>query len=180
MATIVEAKNLADLYDLPLVEWAAVAARLDRGVTQAPGTGGPDRHTCCLATINPDGSPNVTGIGATWADGTFWFQTGARTRKARNLDRDPRCTLSLAMREFDLVVEGDAQQITDPPVVPAPAERWAVEGWPCRWTRRAGPSPPSTAHPQPDRRRGSSTASPRGRRPRSRSLNPAAPPGGAF
>jgi hypothetical protein len=132
MAKIVEAKNLADLYDLPLVEWAAVTARLDRGVTQAPGTGGPDRHTCWLATINPDGSPHVTGLGAMWADGAFWFQTGERTRKARNLVRDGRCTLSVAMREFDLVVEGDAERVTDPAVVAAIADRWAADGWPCR------------------------------------------------
>jgi Pyridoxamine 5'-phosphate oxidase len=132
MATIVEARNLADLYDLPLVEWAEIAARLDRGVTQAPGTGGPDRHTCWLATINADGSPHVTGIGATWVDGSFWFATGERTRKARNLARDTRCTISVAMREFDLVVEGEAQQVTDPPTVAVMAERWAAEGWPCR------------------------------------------------
>jgi len=38
MATIVETKNLADLYDLPPVDWAAVTAPLDQGVTQAnPG-----------------------------------------------------------------------------------------------------------------------------------------------
>jgi hypothetical protein len=61
MATIVEAKNLADLYDLPPVDWAAVTAPLDRGVTQAPETGGPDRHTTWLTTINADGSPHVTG-----------------------------------------------------------------------------------------------------------------------
>ena len=101
MAIIVQARNLADLYELPLVEWDAVEARLDRGVPQAPGTGGPDRHTCWLATINPDGSPHVTGVGAMWADGTFWFQTGERTRKGRNLSRDPRCTHSVAMRELD-------------------------------------------------------------------------------
>jgi PPOX class probable F420-dependent enzyme len=128
----VEAKNLADLYDLPLVDWAAVAARLDGGFTQAPGTGGPDRHTCWLATINADGSPHVTGIGAIWVDDALWFETGEHTRKARNVARDPRCTLSLATREFDLVVEGDAHQVTDPPVVAAMAERWAAEGWPCR------------------------------------------------
>ena len=29
MATIVEVKNLADLYDLPPVDWAAVTAPLD-------------------------------------------------------------------------------------------------------------------------------------------------------
>src|ERR1039458_3466826 len=52
----VEARNLADLYKLPLLDWARIAERLGQGVTQAPGTGGPDRHTCWLATINQDGS----------------------------------------------------------------------------------------------------------------------------
>ena len=127
-----EAKNLADLYDLPLVDWAAVATRLDHGLTQAPGTGGPDRHTCWLATIDADGSPHVTGIGALWVDGAFWFETGDRTRKARNLARDPRCTLSVALREYDLVVEGHATRVTDPPVVADLAQRWAADGWPCR------------------------------------------------
>jgi hypothetical protein len=52
-----DARNLADLYDSPLLEWSRIEARLAQGLTQAPGTGGPDRHTCWLATINPDGSP---------------------------------------------------------------------------------------------------------------------------
>ena len=132
MGTIAQAKNLADLYHLPLVDWSAVTARLDRGITQAPGTGGPDRHTCWLATINADGSPHVTGIGAMWADGMFWFETGERSRKGRNIARDPRCTLSVALLEFDLVVEGEAQRVTDAAVVAAMADRWAAEGWPCR------------------------------------------------
>ena len=51
-------------------------ARLGEGITQAPGTGGPNRHTCWLATINADGTPHVTGIGALWDDGAFWFETG--------------------------------------------------------------------------------------------------------
>ena len=132
MATISEAKNLADLYGLPLVDWAAVTSRLEQGVTQAPGTGGPDRHTCWLATINPDGSPHVTGVGAIWVDDTFWFESGEGTRKARNVVRDPRCTLSVATREFDIIVEGDAHRVTDPPTVARMAERWAAGGWPCR------------------------------------------------
>src|SRR4051794_29792786 len=100
-----ETKNLADLYDLPALEWAPLASRLEQNFTQAPGTGGPDRHTCWLATIDADGSPHVTGIGALWAHDTFWFETGESTRKGRNLARDPRCTLSVAADEFDLVVE---------------------------------------------------------------------------
>jgi hypothetical protein len=128
----VEAKNLADLYQLPLVDWSVVAKRLEQGMSQAPATGGPDRHTCWLATIDADGSPHVTGIGANWVDDRFWFETGDRTRKARNIARDPRCTLSIATREFDLVVEGEAQKVTDPTTVAAMAARWAAEGWPCR------------------------------------------------
>ncbi len=124
--------NLADLYHLPLLEWAAIEARLDRGVAQAPGEGGPDRHTCWLATVNGDGSPHVTGVGALWIDGTFWFETGAGTRKGRNLARDPRCTLSLATHDFDLVVEGEAQPVTDPTTVAAMADHWNAQGWPAR------------------------------------------------
>jgi hypothetical protein len=123
--------NLADQYELPTMDLAAVRARLDRGFDQAPGAGGPDRHTCWLSTINADGSPHVTGIGALWADGAFWFETGAGTRKGRNLARDARCALSLALDEFDVVVDGTATQVADRETVAARAAEWAAGGWPC-------------------------------------------------
>lgn len=127
-----EAINLAGLYDLPLLDWSGIEARLTEGLSQAPGAGGPDRHTCWLATINPDGSPHVTGVGALWAEGRFWFETGKATRKGRNLARDPRCTLSVAAQEFDLVVEGEATLVTDPATVAGMAALWAAGGWPAR------------------------------------------------
>jgi PPOX class probable F420-dependent enzyme len=127
-----EAINLADLYKLPLLDWARVEARLQAGLSQAPGTGGPDRHTSWLATINPDGTPHVTGVGAQWDDGHFWFVTGKDTRKGRNLARDPRCTLSVAAREFDLVVEGEAALVTDAAAIAGLAARMAADGWPAR------------------------------------------------
>jgi hypothetical protein len=126
-----ETRNLAELYELDALSWGNVEERLGRGLTQAPGTGGPDRHTCWLTTLNDDGSPHVTGVGALWVDGTFWFETGRRTRKGRNLARDARCALSLATAEFDLVVEGDATRVTDPQTVATLARHWAVD-WPCR------------------------------------------------
>jgi Pyridoxamine 5'-phosphate oxidase len=127
-----EATNLAELYELDPIDWARVEAHLDEGFPQAPGSDGPDHHTCWLATVNADGSPHVTGVGGLWVEGVFWFETGPRTRKARNLARDPRCTMSIATREFDLVVEGTAQPVTDPPTVAAMAARWAESGWPVR------------------------------------------------
>ena len=127
-----EAKNLADLYNLPPMEWPAIEARLDQGITMAPDTGGPNRHACWLATINADGGPHVNGIGAMWIDGTWWFVTGDHSRKGRNLARDPRCALSVGVHEFDLVVEGTAEKVTDPATVATIAERFAADGWPCR------------------------------------------------
>jgi hypothetical protein len=127
-----ESKNLAELHHLPLIDWADIQGRLDQGVTQGPGTGGPDRHTCWLATINPDGSPHVTGVGALWHQGAFWFETGERTRKGRNLGRDPRCTLSVATQEFDLIVEGVAARVTEPTTVATLAQLWNNQGWPAR------------------------------------------------
>ena len=126
-----EAKNLADLYELPILEWAPIEARLAEGVSLAPDSGGPNRHSCWLATINPDGSPHVNGMGVLWVDGAFWFETGLESRKAKNVARDPRCTLSMATQDFDLVVEGDAHVVTDPATVAKMAERWAQD-WPCR------------------------------------------------
>jgi len=127
-----DATNLADLYHLPLLDWSRIESRLQAGLSQAPGTGGPDRHTCWLATIDPDGSPHVTGIGALWADGCWWFETGQHTRKGKNLARDPRCTLSVAAREFDLVLAGQASLVTDPAAVARLAARWVAAGWPAR------------------------------------------------
>jgi PPOX class probable F420-dependent enzyme len=127
-----EATNLADLYRSPLLDWDRVVARLDEGVSQAPESGGPNRHTCWLATINRDGSPHLTGVGALWVDGAFWFETGDRTRKARNLARDPRCTLSVATHDFDVVVDGEARRVADRGTVAAMAARWAAAGWPAR------------------------------------------------
>ena len=121
--------NLADLYDLEPLEWTAVEHGLD-DLTQAPGTGGPDRHTCWLATVNPNGTPHVTGVGGFWWNGEFWFQTGPATRKATNLARDPRCTISVATHAFDLTVEGFAEKVTDPSLVASFAEHCAAGGWP--------------------------------------------------
>ena len=145
----------------------------------APGTGGPDRHSCWLATIDADGSPHVNGIGALWLDGAFWFETGEHTRKGRNLARDPRCTLSLATHEFDLVVEGTAELVKDPPVVAELAARWAAEGWPCRGRRvRHGPH---RRVQRPVRRPAAVArlpAHPAPGAPRSAPSSPAAPPAG--
>jgi Pyridoxamine 5'-phosphate oxidase len=126
-----EAKNLGDSEGLPLIEWSRIEAQLAEGLTQAD-TGAPTRHTFWLTTINADGSPHVTSVGALWHAGSFWFQTGERTRKAKNIARDARCSMSVATRAFDVMVEGEARRVTDPRIVSEVAALWAAGGWPCR------------------------------------------------
>jgi hypothetical protein len=119
--------NLGADDGLPPVDWSAISGTLDAGSAPAP-----DAHnarTTWLTTVNGDGSPHVTAVGAVWLDGAFWFQTGT-TRKRRNVERDPRCSLAVSIRDADVVVEGDATRVTDPQTVARVAKAWAEGGWP--------------------------------------------------
>src|SRR5215831_11111271 len=102
--------NLGKADGLPPVDWSAVVEKLDAG--SAPAADAVNARTTWLTTVNDDGSPHVTAVGALWVDGTFWFQTGAGTRKARNVARDARCSLAVSIRDADVVVEGDAARVT--------------------------------------------------------------------
>ena len=120
--------NLGEADGLPPVDWDNVTATLEAKAGPAP-----DAHnsrTTWLVTINEDGSPHVTPVGALWVDGAFWFQTGSGTRKSRNVGRDPRCTISVSIRDADVVVEGDATHVTDRSTVARLAQAWADQGWP--------------------------------------------------
>jgi hypothetical protein len=126
-----DVRNLATLYDIAPLEWAPVAEALAAGLPQAPGSGGPDRHTCWLTTLDADGTPHTTGVGGFWVDGAWWFNSSRRARKARNLERDPRATLAVAAAGFDLSVTGRGALVTDPDAVARMAEVFGGD-WPCR------------------------------------------------
>jgi hypothetical protein len=120
--------NLGVQDGLPPVDWAGIAQKLDAGSAPAP-----DAHnarTTWLTTLNEDGSPHVTAVGAVWIDGAFWFQTGGGTRKSRNVERDPRCAIAVSVRDADVVIEGHATKVTEAGAVARAAKAWADSGWP--------------------------------------------------
>ncbi|MBV8237036.1 MAG: pyridoxamine 5'-phosphate oxidase family protein [Acidimicrobiia bacterium] len=123
-----ETVNLGAADGLPPVDWAAIVGKLD--ARSAPAPDAHNARTTWLATINEDGSAHVTAVGAVWLDGSFWFQTGARTRKRGNVERDPRCSIAVSIRGADVVVEGHAARVTDPQLVARVANAWADGGWP--------------------------------------------------
>jgi len=123
-----EVINLGAADGLPPVEWDQLVEKITSGAPPAP-----DAHnsrTTWLTTLNADGSPHVTAVGAVWVDGSYWFQTGRGTRKSRNVARDPRCSIAVSVRDADVVVEGQAVRVTDPAAVARVASAWAEGGWP--------------------------------------------------
>src|SRR4051794_670191 len=142
-----ETINLGARDGLPPVDWTVVVDKLD--AKSAPAPDAPNSRTTWLATVNEDGTPHVTAVGALWLDGTFWFQTGATTRKGRNVARDPRCSLALSIRDADVVVEGDAARVTEPAAVARIAKAWADQGWPAEPDKsRSGITAPFNAPAQ--------------------------------
>jgi len=132
MATEPTSQTNLDGYGAPLIPWSKVRDVLDHGVaqiTQSPGSGGPGRHTCWLATVRPDGRPHVMALGVLWIAGAAYFSAGAGTRKAKNLAADPRCVLSVATEAFDLVVEGEATKVSDADTLARIAGAFAEAGW---------------------------------------------------
>jgi Pyridoxamine 5'-phosphate oxidase len=112
-ATEPQATNLADLYELAPLDWADVRRPLEANLTQEPGTGGPDHDTFWLATADPDGRPHMTAVGAFWLDGKYYFSAGPKSRKARNVERNPDCALGVAVHGYDVALEGHAHRVTD-------------------------------------------------------------------
>src|SRR3954447_24575603 len=123
-----EITNLGEADGLPPVNWDAIVDTLESRVAPAP-----DAHnsrTTWLTTLNGDGSPHVTAVGALWVDGAFWFQTGTGTRKCHNVARDPRCSLAVSIEGADVVIEGEATRVTEPSAVARAAKAWVDQGWP--------------------------------------------------
>jgi hypothetical protein len=119
--------NLGRADGLPPIDWDSIVGKLNSG--GAPRPDDVNARTTWLCTVNEDGSPHLAAVGAIWVDGSFWFQTGS-TRKARNVARDPRCSLATSILGADVVVEGDAVRVSDPATVRRVAQAWADTGWP--------------------------------------------------
>jgi hypothetical protein len=70
-------------------------------------------HDYWCATIGRGGRPHVMPVWGVWLDGRLWFSSGLRSRKARNLAADPRCTMTTDDAQNPVVLEGVAARVTD-------------------------------------------------------------------
>ncbi|HEY3831095.1 MAG TPA: pyridoxamine 5'-phosphate oxidase family protein [Acidimicrobiia bacterium] len=112
--------------DAPPTPWAAAVEQL-RGA-----------DTYWLSTVRPDGRPHVATLIAVWHDDALWFCTGPEERKASNLAENQSCVLTtgqsgLVEGALDVVIEGQAEQVTDDatlePVATAFAAKYQNGPW---------------------------------------------------
>jgi hypothetical protein len=97
-----------------------------------------------LSTVRPDGRPHVTPLIAVWLDGVLHFCTGPGERKARNRAHNSHCVVTtgcntLNEEGLDLVVEGDAVQVSDEARLQCLADAYVAKyGQEWRFTVRDG------------------------------------------
>jgi len=63
-------------------------------------------HNYWLATADRDGTPHLAVVWGLWHDDAFWFSTGTRSRKARNLHDRPQCSVAPEGGAESVVVQG--------------------------------------------------------------------------
>jgi hypothetical protein len=68
-------------------------------------------HDYWVATTWPDGRPHVTPVWGAWVDDSLWFSCGPNSRKARNLTRDPRCSIATDKPSEPVVLDAVVQRI---------------------------------------------------------------------
>ena len=105
---------------------------------QASATAWPDAESVLeaakifwISTVRPEGRPHVTPLIAVWLDGALYFCTGADEQKARNLARNPFCTLTTGCNTMDegldIVVEGEAVNVRDHPALQRIADAYVAK-----------------------------------------------------
>jgi PPOX class probable F420-dependent enzyme len=67
-------------------------------------------HNYWVVTLWPDGRPHAMPVWGIWDDGDrFWFSSSLRSRKARNIAGDPRCTVTTEDARNPVVLSGEGE-----------------------------------------------------------------------
>lgn len=82
-----------------LLPWSWAEKRLARG------------RNYWLVTTRPGGRPHLMPIWGVWREGAFWFSTGEKTVKARNLAANPSCVVAPDRADEAVIVEGTAEWV---------------------------------------------------------------------
>jgi nitroimidazol reductase NimA-like FMN-containing flavoprotein (pyridoxamine 5'-phosphate oxidase superfamily) len=89
-----------------------------------------------ISTVRAGGRPHVTPLVAVWLDDAIHFATGPDEQKAVNMTTNRYVTMTTGCNQWeqglDVVVEGEAVQVTDEGLLTRLAAAWATK-WDGRW-----------------------------------------------
>ncbi len=70
-------------------------------------------HNYWISTTRPGGRPHLMLVWGIWWQDAFWFSTGPRTRKAKNIAADPHVVIGTEKADEAVILEGTAEEIKD-------------------------------------------------------------------
>jgi general stress protein 26 len=70
-------------------------------------------HNYWIATSRPDGRSHLMLVWGIWWQDAFWFSTGPRTRKAKNIASDAHVVIGTEKADEAVILEGLAEEIKD-------------------------------------------------------------------
>ncbi|MDP9236616.1 MAG: pyridoxamine 5'-phosphate oxidase family protein [Chloroflexota bacterium] len=69
-------------------------------------------------TVRPDGRPHAMAVWGVWLDDRFYFTSGERSRKARNIATNAACSVAIECASDEIVVvDGTAAEERDAEVI---------------------------------------------------------------
>jgi hypothetical protein len=80
-----------------------------------------------VSTTRPDGLPHCMPVWGVWLDGAFYFSSGRRSRKSRNLANNPRCVVCPEGADQAVIMEGIVTIIEEGPVFRQFVEAYKVK-----------------------------------------------------
>ena len=96
-------------------------------------------HNYWFVTTKPDGAPHAMPVWGVWLDAVFYFSTGRRSRKARNLANDARCIVCNERADEAVIVEGVAKEVKDPKLIARIARPYGAKYKPWKLDPELGP-----------------------------------------
>jgi len=66
-------------------------------------------HNYWISTTRPSGRPHLMLVWGIWWQDAFWFSTGPRTRKAKNIAADSHVVIGTEKADEAVILEGTAE-----------------------------------------------------------------------
>jgi len=70
-------------------------------------------HNYWISTASTEGRPHLMLVWGVWWEDGFWFSTGPRTRKARNIAANSYCVIATEKSDEAVIVEGTPREVKD-------------------------------------------------------------------